>query len=361
LRFLFVIKIAKETVFLLVLSNSKGYNGNMVKKQSQFNKGEVVIYKPSKNEVELKVRLEGNSIWLDAHQMAQIFDVNRPAIVKHINNIYKSSELNKKSTCSILEQVAADGKIRKMNLYNLDMIISVGYRVNSKKATQFRIWATRILKKYLLQGYAINEKRLLETHNKFSQLQETINFLQKKSKVKLLKGQEKEILNLLADYSKTLSLLEKYDKSKLRVERGKKAKFILKYKDCLNIVSEIKNNLVNKKEASNIFGNEVSYKFESVVKNIYQTFSGKELYQSIENKAAHLLYLVIKDHPFIDGNKRIASFLFIYFLDKNNYLFRESGERKINDNALVVLALLIAISNPKEKDQMIALITQLLK
>jgi len=330
----------------------------MVKKQSQFNKGEIVIYKPSKNEVELKVYFKDGMVWLRQNEISDLFDKDRSVITKHINKIFKDKEVNKKSNVHFLHTANSD---KLVAFYSLDVILAVGYRTNSARAINFRQWSTKILKSYLLKGYAINEKRLLEARNKFNQLQETISFLQKKSKVKLLKGQEKEILNLLADYSKTLSLLEKYDKSKLRVEKGKKAKFILKYKDCLNIVSELKNNLVNKKEASNIFGGEVGHKFESVAKNIYQTFSGKELYQSIKNKAAHLLYLVIKDHPFIDGNKRIASFLFIYFLDKNNYLFRESGERKINDNALVALALLIATSNPKEKDQMIALITQLLK
>lgn len=341
------------------------------KKTEKFNKsstiekmrsrGEIIIYKPSKNEVELKVRFEGETVWLNARQMALIFNVKRPAVVKHIHNIYKAGELNEKSTCSILEQVAADGKIRKINLYNLDMVISVGYRVNSQIATEFRIWATRVLKNYLLKGFAINEKRLMEARNKFNQLQETIRFLQKKSKAKLLKGQEKEMLNLLADYSKTLSLLEKYDKNKLKSKKGGKAKFILEYQNCLNIISELKKNLIVKKEAKDIFGNEVGGEFESVVKNLRQTFNRKELYKSIESKASHLLYLIIKDHPFTDGNKRIGSFLFIYFLDKNDYLYRESGEKKINDNALTALALLIAESNPKEKDQMTALIGQLIK
>lgn len=332
-----------------------------MKKIEKFDKGEVIIYRPSKNEVELKVRFEGETVWLDARQMARIFNVNRPAIVKHIHNIYKAGELNEESTCSILEQVATDNKIRKINLYNLDMIISVGYRVNSQSATAFRIWATKVLKSYLLKGYAINEKRLMEARNKFNQLQETIHFLQKKSKVKLLKGQEKEILNLLADYSKTLSLLEKFDKSKLKSEKGGKTKFILEHQNCLNIISELKKNLIAKKEAGDIFGNEVGGKFESVVKNLCQTFGGKELYKSIESKASNLLYLTIKDHPFTDGNKRIGSFLFVYFLDKNDYLYRKSGEKKINDNALTALALLIAESDPKEKEQMTALIGQLMK
>ncbi len=168
-------------------------------KQKEIKKGEIVIYQ-SPFGPEIQVKLENDTVWLDAHLMAQLFDINRPAIVKHINNIYKSGELDKKSTCSILEQVAADGKIRKMNLYNLDMIISVGYRVNSKRATQFRIWATKTLKEHLVKGYTINEKRLLQTKNQLQELQSTISFLQEKSKHKLLAGQEQEILDLLANY-----------------------------------------------------------------------------------------------------------------------------------------------------------------
>lgn len=331
------------------------------KKQEKFNKGEIIIYKPAKGEVEFKVRFEDETVWIDAHQMALIFGVNRPAVVKHILNIYKTGELNERSTCSILEQVAADGKIRKMNLYNLDMIISVGYRVNSRMATQFRIWATKILKKYLLQGYAINEKRLAEAQDKFSQLQKTISFLRKQSKKELLRGQETEILNLLAEYSKTLSLLEQFDKGKLKIEKGRQSKFVLEYEKSVGIIGEVKKQLISKKQAGGLFGQERGGAFSGIIKGLYQTFARKELYQSIEDKAAHLLYLVIKDHPFSDGNKRIASFLFVYFLDKNNYLYREGGEKKINDNALTALSLLVAESDPKEKGQMIALITQLIK
>src|SRR3989338_5308891 len=179
-------------------------------KDKEFKKGDVVIYRSTQGP-EIQVKLEKDTVWLDAHLISRLFGVNRPAVVKHINNIYKTKELNKISTCSILEQVAADGKIRKMNLYNLDMIISVGYRVNSKQATQFRIWATNVLKNYLLKGYALNQKRLLEAQEKFNELQEAISFLQEKSKHELLTGQEQEILSLLANYSKTLTLLEQYD------------------------------------------------------------------------------------------------------------------------------------------------------
>jgi len=311
----------------------------MSKKELQ--KGNIVIYK-SPDGPEIQVKFEQDTVWLDAHLIAKIFDVQRPAVVKHISNIYKTGELNKKSTCSILEQVAGDGKIRKMSLYNLDTIISVGYRVNSQKATQFRIWASKILKQYLTRGYTINKKRLSEAQNKFFELQAAILFLQKQSKKELLAGQETEVLSLLADYSKTFSLLEQYDKERLVNKKGQKTGFILDYKICNNIVIELKKELVTRKEASDLFGQEKDKSFEGIIKGLYQTFAKKELYLTIEDKASHLFYLVIKDHPFLDGNKRTASFLFIYFLNKSNYLFKKTGERKINDNALTALALLIA-------------------
>ena len=326
----------------------------------KFNKDKIVIYQTSKKEVKLEVRLEKDTVWLDVRQMAKIFGVNRPAIVKHVSNIYKTSELDKKSTCSILEQVAADGKIRKINLYNLDMIIAVGYRVNSKHATQFRIWATKVLKNYVIKGYAINEKRLLETQEKFKELQIAITFLQEKSQKELLSGQSNEILNLLSSYAKTLTLLGEYDKGKLKTAKGKKAKFVLNYKECQQIIKKIRKELIDKKEASELFGQETDRRFEGIIKGLYQTFDKKELYSTIVDKTAHLLYLTIKDHPFTDGNKRIASFLFVYFLNKNDYLYREGGEKKINDNALTALALLTADSNPAEKDILIKIITNLI-
>lgn len=324
--------------------------------EENFKKGEIVIYK-SPEGPEIQVNLKNDSVWLNAHLIAKLLGVNRPAIVKHINNIYKTKELDIKSTCSILEQVAADGKIRKMNFYNLDMIISVGYRVNSKKATQFRIWATKVLKEHLIRGYTINEKRLLETKTKLQELQNTISFLQEKSKNQLLFRQEKEILYLIANYSKTLSILEEYDKNKLKLVKKIKGKFIFKYHQAKRIIDGLKKDLIRKKQASELFGQEVENKFKTILGNIYQTFGKKELYNSLEEKATHLLYLTIKDRPFVDGNKRIASFLFIYFLDKNNYLYRKTGERKINDNALTALSILIAISDPKDKEILIKINT----
>jgi prophage maintenance system killer protein len=335
-------------------------------KKEDFKKGEIIIYKTPKNEVELKVKLEKETIWLTQDQIAVLFGTQRPAITKHIKHIFESNELEEKVVSSILEQSTKHGAIKgktqtkKVKFYNLDVIISVGYRVNSQRATHFRIWATKTLKQVLVKGYAMNEKRLLEAKNKFRELQEVILFLQNQSQKELLKGQEVEILNLLADYSKTLSLLEQYDKGKLNDKKGGISKFVLRHDDCLKIISELKKELIIKKEAGELFGQRRGGSFEGIIKGLYQTFAKKELYPTVEDKAAHLLYLIIKDHPFTDGNKRSAAFLFVYFLDRSSYLFKKTGERKINDNALTALALLIAESNPKEKETMIKIIKNLI-
>ncbi len=328
-------------------------------KKQGLSKGKIVIYK-SKEGPKLDVRLEEDTVWLMQKQIAILFDTQRPAITKHLNNIFKSGELNKNSVSSILEHTAADGKVYKTQFYNLDAVISVGYRVNSKRATQFRIWATKTLKNHLVKGYTINEKRLLQAKNQLKELQGAVSFLQEKTKHKLLAGQEQEILSLLANYSKTLSILGQYDKGKLPLIKKTKGKFVLVYEDAKQIVQKIKTDLIDKKEASSLFGQESEEKFKAILGNIYQTFDRKEVYSSLEEKAAHLLYFVIKDHPFVDGNKRTASFLFIYFLDRNNFLYRKTGEKKINDNALTALALLIAVSDPKDKNILIKIITNLL-
>jgi death-on-curing family protein len=295
--------------------------------------------------------------------MALLFDKGIPTINEHIKNIYKEGELEEKSTIRKFRIVQNEGGRRverNIEFYNLDVIISVGYRVKSLRGTQFRIWATKTLKEHLVKGYTINEKRLLQAKNQLQELQSAISFLREKSKHELLTGQEQEILNLLANYAKTLTLLEQYDKEKLSLIKKARGRFVLEYKDAIHVIDRIKKDLISKNEASNLFGQENSDRFKGILGSIYQTFGKKELYPSLEEKAAHLLYFTIKDHPFLDGNKRIASFLFVYFLDKNNYLYRKTGEKKINDNALTALALLIAISNPEEKDVLIKIITNLL-
>jgi death-on-curing family protein len=331
-------------------------------KRQEIKKGEIVIYK-SKDGPKLDVRLEEETIWLTLNQIAFLFNVQKAAISKHIKNIISSGELNEKSAVSKMETVQIEGNRhikRTLTYFNLDMIISVGYRVNSKRATQFRIWATKTLKEHLVKGYTINEKRLLQSQSQLKELQSVISFLEEKSKNKLLTGQEQEILDLLSNYSKTLTLLEQYDKEKLSLIKKARGGFILKYENAISVIDKIKKDLISKNEASNLFGQENSGKFKAILGAIYQTFGKKELYPSLEEKAAHLLYFIIKDHPFVDGNKRIASFLFIYFLDRNDFLYRHSGEKKINDNALTALALLVAVSNPKDKDVLIKIITNLI-
>ncbi|MBM2817737.1 MAG: hypothetical protein HW401_327 [Parcubacteria group bacterium] len=326
-------------------------------KKENFKKGEIIIYKTSKNEVDLQVRFENETVWLTQMEIAELFGKERTVITKHIKNIFADKEINLKSNVQKMHIANSD---KPVEFYSLDVILAVGYRTNSARAIHFRKWATSVLKKYLLQGYAINEKRLLEAREKFQELQTAISFLQEKSKKELLSGQAGEILNLLSDYSKTLTILEQYDKGQLKESKGGKTKFILEYDYCLKIIAELKKELVMKKEASNLFGNERDGSFEGIIKGLYQSFSGKELYPSIEDKASHLLYFIIKDHPFSDGNKRSAAFLFVYFLDKTNFLFKKSGERKINDNALVALALLVAESDPKEKETMVKIVKNLL-
>ncbi len=323
----------------------------------------IIIYEASKGDVRIDVRLENETIWLTLNQIADLFGVDKSGVSRHIKNIYKEAELKEKSTVAKIATVQKEGRRiveRDVEFYNLDMIISVGYRVNSQRATQFRVWATRVLKDYLVKGYAVNEKRLLEAQEKFKELQTTISFLQDKSQKEMLTGQSQEILNLLSSYAKTLTLLSEYDIGKISETKGGKTKFVLEHKETLKIIETIKVELMAKKEAGDLFGQERQGMLEAVLRNLCQTFGGKELYSTIENKASHLLYLIIKDHSFSDGNKRIASFLFVYFLDKNNYLYKKSGEKKINDNALTALALLVAESKPEEKEVMINIIMNLI-
>ena len=332
-------------------------------KNKELKKGEIIIYKTPDKKIKIDVKLDQETVWLSLNEIARVFDTDKSGISRHIKNIYKLGELNKNLTVAKIATVQIEGKRkieRIIEYYNLDIILSVGYRVNSKRATDFRIWATKILKEYLVKGYAVNEKRLLEAQNRFKELQSAVDFLKEKSGNELMAGQEQEILGLLSDYSKTLTLLEQYDKEKIILSKRGQGKFILDFDGATKIIKEIKKELIEKKEASELFGVDSQNKLSGILGNILQTFDKKELYPSIEEKAAHIFYFIIKDHPFVDGNKRIASFLFVYFLDKNNYLYKEFGEKKINDNALVVLAILIAVSDSKEKDKLIKIITNLL-
>lgn len=317
----------------------------------------VIVYQAKSGAIELKGDFSHETIWATQSQIVDLFKVDQSVVSRHIKNVFKDGEIQQKSNMQKMHNANSD---KLVAFYSLDVILSVGYRTNSKVAIDFRKWATKTLRSYISKGYVINEKRLLEAREKFKELQTAVNFLEQKSKKEILSGQEGEILSLLASYAKTLTILDEYDKGEIKEIKGSKSKFILSYENCLKIIDELKKELKRKGEAGDLFGNEKDRSFEGIIKGLYQTFGGKELYPNIEDKASHILYLIIKDHPFSDGNKRSGAFLFVYFLDKSNHLNKENGERKINDNTLTALALLVAESDPKEKEIIIKIIKNLI-
>lgn len=320
----------------------------------------LIVYQSKDGALEVKAMIQEDSIWLSQDQLAKLFQTTKQNISLHLKNVFISGELAEKSVVKDFLTTASDGKRYKVVHYGLDAIISVGYRINSKKATQFRIWATKTLKEHLLRGYTINQKVLQSQRSKFKELQTTIEYLENQAKHELLRGQGEELLSLVRDYTKSLHLLEDYDNKKIKSKRGNKTINPLSIEWANKVIVGIKQNITDTGRSLGMLGIDINRKLDSVLNNINQSFSGKDLYPTIEDKSSNLLYFTIKDHPFLDGNKRIASILFIAFLDRNNYLYRENGERKINDNALVALALLVAVSNPEEKDLIIDLIKSLL-
>ena len=317
-------------------------------KNKEIEKGKVVLYK---NKVEVK--LEDETVWLSQAQIAQLFGTKRPAITKHFSNIFKSGELRISSVCSKMEHTANDGKVYKTQHYNLDAIISVGYRVNSNQATQFRIWATNILKKHLVDGYTINEKRLKVAGQKYQELQRTVNLLSNVAKLDSTMDETKGLIQVISEYTKALDLLDDFDHERLSVPKGtQKAKFELTYKEARKVIDAMK----KKFKDSSLVGQEKDKSFKGSLGAIYQTAGGKDVYPTVEKKAAHLLYFVTKNHSFIDGNKRIAAALFVSFLQKNGILLHSNGEKRINNNTLVALTLMVASSQPKEKDLLIKII-----
>lgn len=321
----------------------------------------IVLYKSPKGNIDLKVNFDGQTVWLSQKQMAELFNTDRTVISRHISNIIKIGELQEKSVCAKIAHTAEDGKVYQTNIYNLDMIISVGYRINSNKATQFRIWATKVLKNYLVKGYAINQKRILEQKKIFEEFKKTVDFVTSKSQLNQLKSEADSLLSLISDYTNSIYLLTQYDDHKLKLEGlTKKVRYVLTYEETIGFIDGIKNNF--RKRLSTNFGQENGvHSLTGIIGAINQTFDGEYLYGSVEEQAANLLYMVIKDHPFVDGNKRIGSTLFVYYLNQNRILKNKMGENKISDRALVALALLIATSNPKEKDDLIKLVVNLIK
>ncbi|MEI6238714.1 MAG: virulence protein RhuM/Fic/DOC family protein [bacterium] len=332
-------------------------------KKENVNSGELIIYGGQRGRVELKADISKETIWANLDQIAMLFGRDKSVISKHLKNIFNEAELDRNSVVAKNATTAIDGKRYLVEYYNLDAIIFVGYRVNSKQATIFRQWATKTLKEYLIKGIVINSERIKRLPDKIlSDLNSKIEFIQRTVKNRELnKSEADSLLSVIHDYAHSWTYLKEYDEGELALKKGKgKEKKRFDYEFLLPAILELKNNLFSKKEASDLFGSERDQSFKGILRTIYQTFDSKELYSSLEEKAAHLLYFIIKDHPFSDGNKRIGSFAFILFLHHNLILMRANGERKINDNTLVALALLIAESDPKEKEMMVALVTNLL-
>ena len=303
----------------------------------------LVFYKSEDGNIQLNVKLEKDTVWLTQSQMSNLFGVDRTVIVRHIRNIYKSAELYEDATCAKNAQVQEEGGRtvrRTIAYYNLDMIISVGYRVNSKNATQFRIWATSILKQYLIKGYAINDQRL-------QQLGEVIRIM-KRTQNEL---DAKQVLSVIENYNTSLTLLDDYDHQCMKRPEGSKATYVLSYEECRNLIDQMRFNA-----DSDLFGHEKDDSFKGSIGNIYQSFGGEDVYPTLEEKAANLLYFVTKNHSFSDGNKRIAATVFLYFLDKNGILYDENGNKRIADYTLVALTIMIAESRTEEKEMMVSII-----
>ena len=324
-----------------------------------FQKGEIIIYTSEDGTISLDTKLENETIWLTQKQMAELFGVKTPAINKHLTNIYKEGELKENATISILEIVQKEGDRnvkRKNTFYNLDAIISVGYRINSSRATQFRIWATDVLKKYLTQGYVLNNKMLVAQQAKIINLQQTISLLSRSIQNQIETVDEAQnVAKILESFAKGLDLLDNFDHKKLD-KKGQTNKEAIKIseKDYLKIINRMKSEF-----ASDVFANPKDGSFASSINQIYQTFDGKECYPSLEEKAAMLLYLITKNHSFSDGNKRIAASCFLYFLNKNNLLYKNNIPI-IDSSTLFTLTLLIAESKPEEMDVMKQIVVSVL-
>lgn len=318
---------------------------------------QIVIYQSEDGQTQVDVRLENETVWLTQQQIAELFNTKRPAITKHLKNIYASEELDETSTCSILEHVGNTGKqTYRTKYYNLDVIISVGYRVNSKNATRFRQWANKVLKQYLMKGYAVNERMRKE---QIGELRQLVGMLGRTIQNQpLLSNDETDALfKVVTDYTYALDTLDNYDYGRLAINKTTKDEpFHATYDNAMEAIKGLR----EKFGGSVLFGHEKDNSFKSSIGQIYQTFDGEELYPSVEEKAAMLLYLVTKNHSFSDGNKRIAATLFLWFLNGNHILYHPDGSKRIADSTLVALTLMIAESRTEEKDVMVKVVVNLI-
>ena len=322
----------------------------------------ILIYQDKKNNIHTEVELEDDTVWLSQGQMADLFKKTKQSISLHIRNIFNEAELDERSVIKESLTTALDNKEYMVKYYNLDVIISVGYRVKSKEGTRFRIWANKILKAYLVQGYALDQERLNKQKHQLQELQKTINLFQNAQSKLLNQSEATGLLSVLTDYAHSFVLLNQYDTGNFP-EGGLNTNITVEitFAEAMTAVHDLKQGLMAQQEATELFGQPKDQGFAGILGNILQSFDGEYLYPSIEEQAAHLLYFIIKNHSFTDGNKRIGAFMFIWFLQRNQHHLKSTGESKINDNALVAIALLVAQSDPAQKDTMIKLIINLIK
>ena len=300
------------------------------------NRNEIIIFETEDHQIKLEVNVESETVWLSANQMALLFERDEKTIRKHINNVFSESEVDKINNT---QKMRVEGVKQLVPFYTLDVIISVGYRVKSKRGVEFRRWANSVLKQYILKGYAVNDNRI-------KQLGEVIRIM-KRTENEL---DSKQVLSVIEKYSNALDLLDSYDHQNMTRPKGNEATYVLQYEECMEVIQSMRFG-----DESDLFGKEKDDSFKGSIGNIYQSFGGVDIYESLEEKAANLLYFVTKNHSFFDGNKRIAATMFLYFLDRNNALFAD-GKKKIEDSTLVALTIMIAESRPEEKEMMISVI-----
>lgn len=324
-------------------------------------KSQIEIYKTEGNKTEISVKLDGETVWLSLNQLTDLYQRDKSVISRHINNVYNEGELERKSTVAKFATVQTEGGRsieREIEYFNLDVIISVGYRIKSKRGTEFRIWANKILKDYLIKGYSLNEKRLSSENKQLRELQKSVTIIGDIIGQKALTHDESDgLLKIISDYAYALDILDQYDYQTLKIQETTSGEYYkLTYKEAIDKIDFVKKKYGN----SELFGREKDHSFKSSLSTIYQTFDNKDLYPSIEEKAANLLYLITKNHSFVDGNKRIAAFIFLFFLERNGILYNKLGDKRIPNNALVALTLMIAVSKPEEKDTIIKIIVNLI-
>jgi prophage maintenance system killer protein len=320
---------------------------------------QIAIFTSTDGKASLDVQLDQDTVWLSQKQMAELFEKDTDTVGLHIRNIFKEGELEPKATTeesSVVQKEGGRQVRRKVKFYNLDVVISVGYRVKSQRGTQFRQWATRVLRDHLVKGYTLNEQRLRDERAKFKEMQRTVELLSRTlANQELVTETGREVLQVITDYAYALATLDRYDHGTLAFEATSgPAAFVLEYAEAIGIVQSMKDDF------DGLFGQEKDQGFQSALGAVYQTFDGNDLYPSIEEKAANLFYFIVKNHAFSDGNKRIAAAVFIYFLARNGILYRADGSKRLADNALVALTLLIAESKPEEKDTLVKVVVNLI-